>query len=195
VYNVGVGRRFTMAPRAPNLSITTVGLAVLVLVAGALWFGLGTSDAAPPRPDVALPVADSAMLIVVHVSGAVRAPGVVSVTAASRVFDVVVAAGGATSSADLTQINLAAPVRDGDRVIVPFEGERAAGVAGDEGVDLNAATSSGLEELPGVGPVLAARIVAFREANGAFTAVEDLLDVPGIGEAKLAAMRGTISAP
>ena len=130
-----------------------------------------------------------------HVSGAVLNPGVVKVPPRSRVLDVVVSAGGATHSADLTRINLAATVRDGERVVVPLAGEIESESAMDVGVDINAGSAVGLEELPGVGPVLAARIVAYREEHGLFDAVEDLLDVPGIGEAKLAAMRDSISAP
>jgi competence protein ComEA len=131
----------------------------------------------------------------VHVSGAVLDPGVVMVPPDSRVMDVVIAAGGATRTADLTHVNLAAAVRDGDRVVVPFEGEAAGALTTMAGIDLNAASVSGLQELPGVGPVLAARIVAHRDENGPFTTVEDLLDVPGIGEAKLAAIRDAISSP
>jgi competence protein ComEA len=195
VYNVGVARRFMMTTRASNLSITTIGLGALVLVGGALWFGLGTSEAAPARPDMVRTVLESDSSIVVHVSGAVLDPGVVTVPADSRVLDVVIAAGGATRVADLTRVNLAAAVRDGERVIVPFEGEMEAGSASHAGVDLNAASSTALEQLPGVGPVLAARIVAYRDEHGPFDTVEGLLDVPGIGEAKLAAMRDAIAAP
>jgi competence protein ComEA len=184
-----------MTTRASNLSTTTVGIGALILVGGALWFGLGTSDAAPPRPEVEPTASDSGSSIAVHVSGAVLDPGVVKVPAESRVLDVVIAAGGATHSADLTGINLAAPVRDGDRVIVPFLGETESESNVDAGLDLNTATAAGLEGLPGVGPVLAARIVAYRDEHGPFGTVEDLLDVPGIGEAKLASMRDSISGP
>jgi competence protein ComEA len=138
---------------------------------------------------------DPVASIAVHVSGAVLDPGVVRVPANSRVLDVVIAAGGATRAADLTRINLAASVRDGERVIVPFEGELESESPGGRGVDLNEATATALEGLPGVGPVLAARILAYRDEHGPFDTVEDLLDVPGIGEAKLAAMRDAISAP
>jgi competence protein ComEA len=195
VYNVCAARCFTMTTRAPHLSFTVVGLGVLVLVGGVLWFGLGATEPAPPRPTVDTVARVDGSPITVHVSGAVLDAGVVVVPLDSRVMDVVLAAGGATLAADLTRINLAATVRDGERIIVPFKGETRASPAGDEGVDLNAADASGLEALPGVGPVLAARIVAYREENGPFSAVEDLLDVPGIGEAKLAAMRDAISPP
>ncbi len=184
-----------MNARAPHLSFTVVGLGVLVLVGGVVWFGLGTTEPAPPRPNVDPVARVDSSSITVHVSGAVLDAGVVVVPSESRVMDVVIAAGGATLAADLTRINLAAAVRDGERIIVPFKGETGVSPATEEGVDVNAADASALEALPGVGPVLAARIVLHREQNGPFSTVEDLLDVPGIGEAKLAAMRDAISAP
>jgi competence protein ComEA len=103
-------------------------------------------------------------------------------------------AGGVTSDADLTAFNLAASVRDGDHVVVPRLGETSPSPSGG-GIDLNRASASELESLPGVGPVLAGRIVTFRDEHGRFSEVEDLLDVPGIGEAKLDQMRGAIAAP
>ncbi len=100
-------------------------------------------------------------------------------------------------SADLTAINLASVVRGGERIVVPDNNPSAFNAAPvmDAGVDLNLAGVSDLESLPGVGPVLANRIVDFREEHGPFSTVEDLLDVPGIGEAKLALMRDAISRP
>lgn len=184
-----------MTARAPNPSMTAVGIGALVLVAGALWFGWGTTEAAPTRPDAPMALAGTDTNITVHVSGAVLDPGVVQVPSGSRVKDVVLAAGGATGAADLTQINLASSVRDGERVIVPHRGAVQDPSGGPAGVDINTATAQGLEGLPGVGPVLAARIVAYRDEHGPFGEVEDLLDVTGIGESKLAAMRDAISTP
>jgi competence protein ComEA len=118
----------------------------------------------------------------------------------SRVADAVAAAGGALGSADLQLLNLAAPVADGEQVIVPRSGGTGstptARPAADEGeVNLNQADVTELEELPGVGPVLAERIVAHREANGPFGSIEDLLDVPGIGEGRLATLRDAAVVP
>ena len=194
-YNGCVGRRSIMTARAPNPSMTALGIGALVLVGGALWFGWGTTEVAPSRPDAVLALADADTEITVHVSGAVLDPGVVQVPSGSRVMDVVLAAGGATRVADLTQINLASSVRDGERVIVPRRGVGQAPSGGLAGVDINTATAQGLEDLPGVGPVLAARIVAHRDEHGLFSEVEDLLDVVGIGESKLAAMRDAVSSP
>lgn len=132
----------------------------------------------------------------VHVSGMVVAPGVVDVPPDGILADAIDAAGGLRPGALVDQINLAAPVAAGDQIIVPGPGEEDPHVGNAEGGDgvisLNRATATDLEALPGVGPVLAGRIVSFREQNGRFERVEDLLEVPGIGEAKLAAIRDLV---
>jgi competence protein ComEA len=174
-----------------------VGLAV---VAG-VWFGRGSPQPTPvvaAAPSPATTVA--ADTVVVHVAGAVAEPGLVTVGAGARVADVVAAAGGALAGARLADLNLAAPVRSGDRIVVPIGGGEAAGSPPapepDDGrIRLNTATADELEGLPGVGPVLAQRIAAHRDANGPFRVVEDLLDVPGIGEGKLAALRDAVVVP
>ncbi|MFM8848121.1 MAG: helix-hairpin-helix domain-containing protein [Actinomycetota bacterium] len=113
-------------------------------------------------------------------------------------IDAIDAAGGVAFGADADAINLAAKVTDGQRVYVPAVGEA---VVSDQQtpasgptlpIDLNAATAADLDVLPGVGPATAAAIVRAREAKGGFTSVDDLLDVPGIGEAKLEALRGLV---
>jgi competence protein ComEA len=130
------------------------------------------------------------------VSGAVNRPGLVTLPASSRVADAIAGAGGAKPGADLAGLNLASSVDDGDQIVVPLVGaEPLPGQPADRGIDINRATATELEDLPGVGPVLAARIVAYRDLHGPFAAVEDLLDVGGIGEAKLAAMRDSIATP
>jgi competence protein ComEA len=144
--------------------------------------------------------------VVVHVVGAVAAPGVQRLPTGSRVIDAVEAAGGAAPDADLSRVNLAAVLADGQQVVVLRPGEAppaAAGAgpsgpgaddgAGGEGdgplVDINRASAAELEELPGVGPATAEAIIAHREQNGPFASVDDLLDVRGIGEAKLEQLR------
>jgi competence protein ComEA len=170
-------------------------LAVLgvALLAG-LWLGAPTPEPVPVEiagPEVIAPeVADES--ITVHVAGAVRYPGLVHLRAGDRVAHAVAAAGGAVSTAELSQVNLAATVNDGDQVVVPSRGEAIAGPTGtaEPGlVDVNHGSAADLEALPGVGPVLAQRIYQYREEHGPFATVEDLLDVPGIGEGKLAALR------
>lgn len=143
--------------------------------------------AVAPSPTASPPSAPAR----VHVAGAVKKPGVVSVPAGSIVLDAIAAAGGLRKEADPALLNLAAPVSDGMQILVGTVGSPAGEVvagepvtgtaAGGGGLDLNRATPAELEELPGVGPVTAAAIVAWRDENGAFTAVEDLQDVTGIG--------------
>ncbi|HEX6946277.1 MAG TPA: ComEA family DNA-binding protein [Acidimicrobiia bacterium] len=172
-----------------------------VVVGG--WFG--SLQRAPATASTSRPQTTSTFVqpgIRVHVGGWVVAPGVVSLPEGSLVADAVAAAGGMRPGALADAINLAAPVSDGAQVIVPgpgaaatAEGAAAGAVGGDGRIAVNRATAAELENLPGVGPVLAERIVAYREQNGPFETVEDLLQVPGIGEAKLAALRDLIAVP
>lgn len=150
--------------------------------------------------------------VVVHVAGAVLQPGLHHLASPARVQDAVAAAGGLAPDADGDRVNLAAPLADGARVYVPRVGVDVPPVdpssvggggradpasAASEGepvepVDLNTASATELEALPGVGPATAAAIVAHREQIGRFATVDELLDVRGIGEAKLAAVRDLV---
>lgn len=183
------------------------GAAVVAAALAVLWV---TRPPSPP-PEVSLPFASttapaaattSAMptKVVVHVAGAVVHPGVHELPAGARVVDAVEAAGGLTSDADGARVNLAAPVNDGERVYVPRVGEPAPPpVAGDTSasgsttstgpVDLNSADEAALDALPGIGPATAAAIIEHRDRIGRFTSVDQLLDVRGIGEAKLEQLR------
>lgn len=131
----------------------------------------------------------------VHVLGAVEKPGLYVLDLEARVVDAVAAAGGTTTDADLTAVNLARVVDDGEQIVVPVAGatsDAPGGVAlppGDDRVDLNTADQAALETLPRIGPALAERIIAWREENGRFASVDDLLAVPGIGEKLLAGVR------
>lgn len=174
-------------------------LAVAALAAGAvaasIWYGRAAPEPAPLRVDTAGTVERGT--ITVHVSGAVVTPGLVVVPDGSRLADAVAAAGGTTRNAALDQVNLAATLADGQQVVIlrADELESSGGPAGDGLIHINSASASELEQLPGVGPVLAARIAAFRDENGPFLAVEDLLDVSGIGEAKLEGLRDAVAVP
>ncbi|MCL7455459.1 MAG: helix-hairpin-helix domain-containing protein, partial [Anaerolineae bacterium] len=135
----------------------------------------------------------------VYVSGAVRQPDVYFLVADSIVKDAVVAAGGATEDADLDRINLALPIADGQHVYVPRLGEEdppaglpAAPRSSSGRVNINLADSDALESLPGIGPSLAQRILAYREANGRFIQSEDIMKVPGIGPATFEKIRELI---
>lgn len=151
---------------------------------------------APPSVSVspaALPTTPSPSPVVrVHVAGEVLRPGVVTLPEGAIVLDAITAAGGLVAEADPAQLNLAAPVSDGMQVIIGStaapRGEvvgaaapASGGATGRGALDLNAATAAELESLPGVGPVMAAAILAWREENGRFTAVEELQEVSGIG--------------
>ena len=133
--------------------------------------------------------------IQVHVAGWVGSPGVVRLAEGSIVAQAVEAAGGLLPEASADSINLAAKVTDGDQIFVPGPGTDAQAPQQDGRVAVNRASASELESLPGVGPVLAERIVAFRDEHGPFEVVEDLLDVPGIGEAKLSSLRDLVRIP
>ncbi len=175
-------------------------IVVLVLAAFAVAVGVsvlrstgGDAEVVPAaRTTSAAPVPAS---VYVHVAGAVGAPGLYSLPARARVADAIAAAGGFTPDADRGAVNLARLVQDGEQVAVPVMGAPPpAGPApgADALVDLNSADAAALEMLPGIGPALAARILAWREENGRFAAVDDLLDVPGIGEKLLAGLREAV---
>ncbi len=137
--------------------------------------------------------ADADEPVLVHVAGAVAAPGVLTLPVGSRAADAVGAAGGARPDADLARINLAAEIADGQMLYVPAMGEAvpeaadaSAGGTQPGPVNLNTANVNLLDTLPGIGESTARKIVEHREQHGRFASVEDLLDVKGIGEAKLA---------
>ena len=146
----------------------------------------GPSDEHPgPTPT---PAPASVQGLVVHVVGRVAHPGVVTLAAGARVADAVEAAGGLRRDADVTHVNLARPVADGEQILVPRRGEDppapSPGTSAAPGkVDLNVADVATLDALPGIGPVLAQRIVDHREQHGPFPDVASLSDVPGIGPA------------
>jgi competence protein ComEA len=147
-----------------------------------------------PRAARAAPAARS---LTVDVAGAVRRPGLYRFEQGSRVADAVARAGGLTRRAERSAVNLAAPLADGEQVLVAARGSPAAGgagaatgAAGAAGpVSLNSATAEQLDALPGVGPVTAEKIVAYRQAHGPFTSVDGLDAIPGIGPARLADLR------
>ena len=130
----------------------------------------------------------SQQFLYVHVVGEVKSPGMYQLPIGARLVDAVFAAGGLTEEADNASVNLARELTDGEQIIVfsiSQEGE-AAGSTASGLVSLNRAGDKELEELPGIGPALAGRIVAWREANGGFKSIQDLLKVSGIGENLLA---------
>jgi competence protein ComEA len=156
------------------------------------------------RPEPSPSVSASPVLVVVHVAGWVRRPGVYELEQGDRVIDAIEAAGGARRGAQLDALNLAALVTDAQQVLVPKkapvgEGAPAGPVSGGSSespaglINVNTATAEQLETLPGIGPVLAGSIVEYREQNGPFTSVDQLLEVSGIGEARLADIRDLVT--
>lgn len=159
-----------------------VGLGSAVLVS--VWGTQGTSsEVVPQTPDSTIAPSVSATILV-HVLGAVERPGLYELADGDRAMDAIAAAGGFTDSADRDQLNLAQAVVDGEQIRVPAVGEVTAEPveASDGLINLNSADAAALDTLPRVGPAMAARIIQWREDNGGFTAVEDLLSVSGIGQ-------------
>ncbi|GAA5198232.1 hypothetical protein GCM10025773_10720 [Microbacterium jejuense] len=177
---------------------------ILVIAALAVTVGIGiVRGVVTPTEEVVVEATPTGMSarsadLYVHVSGAVRAPGLYVLQAGSRVVDAIAAAGGFSDDADRDAVNLARTVADGEQLPVPRAGEAPPGPAGapasaDARVDLNTADASQLEELPRIGPALAERIIAWRDDNGRFTSVDDLLAVPGIGDKMLESLRDLVT--
>jgi competence protein ComEA len=196
---VAVGVRYVVLPRqaGPSEAQAVVLAPVSAPASPAAAESAGT--AASPAPD-----------LVVYVCGAVRSPGVVRLPAGARVTDALGLAGGPTARAELAAVNLAAPVTDGQQIMVPERGAPAvasapggsssgalgaapAGSTTGALVNINTASLEELDTLDGVGPSTAQKIVDYRTANGGFKTIEEIKEVPGIGDAKFAAMQASIT--
>lgn len=194
-----------------ELSFTREQIVVaVVVVLGLLFVGsrlLNRSHAvaAPPIPTAASTsttgaAAASGALMYVDVVGAVRRPGLYRLSRGSRVADALARAGGATRKAQLELLNVAAPLADGEQVVVPRRGappavsaSGAVGAAATGPVHLSTATAEQLDSLPGVGPVTAQKILDYRQQHGGFSSVDELDAVPGIGPARLEQLRGLVA--
>jgi competence protein ComEA len=164
--------------------------------------GAGAAVGTTPHPAAR---AGAAAVLVVDVAGAVRRPGLYRLPQGSRIADALARAGGETKHADGLLVNLAAPLADGEQVLVPAlvgaEPSGAGAAVGAAGasppsptspVDLNTATAEQLDALPGVGPVTAQKIIAYRQAHGPFTSVDQLDAISGIGPARIADLKGLV---
>jgi competence protein ComEA len=185
-------------PEIPPRQLAAWAVAAVAVTLLAVWLLARGGPGAAPAPEPAIKVADgggSAARVVVHVAGEVHAAGVYRLRAGARVSDAVDRAGGATRRADLSQVNLAAKVEDGRQILVPRRVTAAAAAAPAAPgqptvpVNLNTATLEQLDALSGVGPVTAQKIVDYREEHGGFGSVDELGEVPGIGDVRLASLR------
>jgi competence protein ComEA len=171
-------------PGRPGLKVLAALAAVVVIGAGAYaWFARPQPIHVAPAPGKASEEPATGAVFIVAVAGRVKTPGLVRVKPGARVADAIDAAGGVLPGTDLSTVNLARKVVDGELITIGT----AAGSAnpGQPGkVNLNTATAAQLDALPGVGPVLAERIVAYRESKGGFRSVGELRQVEGIGDAK-----------
>jgi competence protein ComEA len=195
-----------------NLPVSITGrralAGVLLLIALLVLAGRYLIRAGAPEPPRSAPIvserprAAESPKLVVHVVGAVRRPGLYRLRDGSRIADALARAGGATRKADLTVVNLAAPLADGVQVVVPgrlparaaaspASGTSAAAPSGP--VHLNTATLEQLDALPGVGPVTAQKILDYRQQNGGFASVDELDAVPGIGPARMEQLREAVA--
>ena len=180
-----------------------VAAALLLLAVGYRLLGNRPPDPPPvaiEQPHAAKGARPRPTRAYVHVTGAVRRPGLYRVREGARVGAALDIAGGPTGKADLAGTNLAARVQDGQQILVPVRGAAPAPVAAAGGgtaapagpLSLASATQAQLEELDGIGPTLAARILEYRDAHGGFRSVEELGEVEGIGEVRLAALREAV---
>jgi competence protein ComEA len=198
---------FLFQRRRPLL-LAAVAL-VLLLLAVRYILPAGTTTPAAPLPPPLAPGASGAgtptARVVVDVVGAVRQPGLYRLSQGSRIADAIARAGGATAKALLAQVNLAAPVADGEQVVVPIRGRAGAVPATGGGataaggvqtpsapVQLSTATLEQLDSLPGVGPATAQKILDYRTKHGAFSSVDELDAVPGIGPKRLEQLRDLV---
>ena len=170
-------------------------IAVIVLLISLLLVGRGNSQ--PQVAPKVVPVTIAEPEIFVDVTGAVNNPGVYSLKGSSRVIDAIKAAGDSAPGADLSTINLARVLNDGEQIyvdstVVNASGKRVSKKLPTGPININRATASQLDRLDGIGPVIAGRIVEYRKVNGSFLTIEDLQKVSGIGAAKFAQIKSKV---
>jgi competence protein ComEA len=195
------GRSRSVRRRRLAVSVALLGVVAAILTMAIMVGGRPARESPPPLPpagQVAVASAEAdrppVSKLVISVVGKVRTPGLVTIPAGSRVADALAAAGGAVPGADLLGLNLARRVADGEQLAVgvpvpvgqPAQFDSAAPAVR---LDLNAASPDQLDTLPGIGQVMAKRIVEWRTRHGRFSTVEQLRDVDGIGESKFAKLR------
>jgi competence protein ComEA len=190
------------------MSVTRIGLAVVALVAGiAVVYVLYRAFDERSAPPIVIEDAAATLPVVVEMRGEIETPGVYELSPGTRLQDAIAAAGGLTEEADLSTVNLARRLRDGELIVivsqpvpgstprVPLPDAGGAAIADEARVriNINTATSEELEALPGVGEVIATRIVEYREQNGPFRSVDDLIHVEGISDRVIDEMRELVT--
>jgi competence protein ComEA len=178
-------------------------LAVCALIATVVFLINGFNSSSSEKVAVSQPLPSEQVevkpaVIYVHIVGEVNSPGIYQLDSGSRVVDVIFAAGGLSKAADQASVNLAREVTDGEQVVVLKIGASpviagGATASGSNLISLNRATATELEELPGVGPALAGRMVDWRTANGGFKKKDDLLNISGIGDKLFAAIKNEVT--
>jgi competence protein ComEA len=187
----------SLPPARRRLVAGALILGLVLLVGGRHVLHAGSAAQATPAAAAQPIQAEQGPELVVHVVGAVHRPGLYRLGPGSRVADAVRRAGGATRRADVSLVNLAAPLADGIQVVVPVKaapGQSSAGATAEGPVHLNIATLEQLDTLPGVGPVTAQKILDYRQKNGAFSSLDELDAIPGIGPARIEQLRD-VAAP
>ncbi|NUT37196.1 MAG: ComEA family DNA-binding protein [Hamadaea sp.] len=182
-------------PGRPGLrAVAIVAVLVILGAAAAAWFSRPRAEPVAPLPTAVPAAGTGSAVIVVAVSGKVRFPGLVRLPAGARVADAVEAAGGVLPGVDVSGLNLARKLVDGELVTVGVAAPDGSGPGGGAGkVSLNTATVAQLDALPGVGPVLAERIVAYRDRKGGFRSIGELRQVEGIGDAKFEQLKDLVT--
>jgi len=180
-------------------ALAVVALAAVVIAAGIAWFSRPRAEPVPATavPSLVSPLGSAAGgVLVVAVAGRVQHPGLVRLPAGARVADAIEAAGGALPGTDLSFVNLARKLVDGELVVVgvtPPPGTGETGGAASGPVNLNIATPAQLQTLPGVGPAMAQRIVDYRTRHGGFRSVTELRQVQGIGDTRYAQLKDLVT--
>lgn len=179
--------------------IFKIVVAAIVVTAGLVWLNRPVSVAVPETASPGIPITSSGNVpassagfdqIVVDVKGDVLTPGLVTLPAGSRVADAIAAAGGVIPSANVTSLNLAERLSDGQMIFVG--NTQSLELSSDSRININLATETELDSLPGVGPVMAGRIIAWRESNQRFHSIEELQEVPGIGPKVFANLKALV---
>lgn len=189
---VGVGAAIVLV-------LVGLGIAVLVSAVGTDGATQSVAPTAPSTPGVsgAPRSASGGVTIYVHILGAVAKPGLYLLRDGDRAVDAIAAAGGFSPAAEQAGLNLARPLVDGEQILVPAVGEAPVIVPGATSpggkVNINTADEAALDSLPRVGPSMAARIIAYRDANGRFTVIEDLMNVTGVGVKTFEGMRDLVT--